>query len=71
MRDDHLYRVLHKDTWIIDIIQSIRKMPLDNLDKNTKRRIVSESQNTFGILLISSNLAMMESWEGACQEKRG
>jgi hypothetical protein len=35
MRDDHLYRVLNKDTWMIDIIREIRKMPLDHLDKNT------------------------------------
>jgi hypothetical protein len=26
--DDHLYRVLDKDTWMIDIIRAIRKMPL-------------------------------------------
>jgi hypothetical protein len=30
MRDDHLYRVLDKDTWMIDIIRAIRKMPLDH-----------------------------------------
>jgi hypothetical protein len=47
MRDDHLYRVLDKDTWMIDIIRAIRKMPLDHLDKNTQRRIVSESQKYF------------------------
>jgi hypothetical protein len=27
MRDDHVYRVLDKDTWMIDIIQAIWKMP--------------------------------------------
>jgi hypothetical protein len=32
MRDDHLYRVLDKDTWMIDIIRAIRTMPLDHLD---------------------------------------
>jgi hypothetical protein len=32
MRDDHLYRVLDKDTWMINIIRAIRKMPLDHLD---------------------------------------
>jgi hypothetical protein len=47
MRDDHLYRVLDKDTWIIDIIQAIRKMPLDHLDKNSQRRIISESNKYF------------------------
>jgi hypothetical protein len=35
MRDDHLYRVLDKDTWMIDTIRAIQKMPLDHLDKNT------------------------------------
>jgi hypothetical protein len=29
MRDDHLCRVLDKDTWMIDIIQAIQKVPLD------------------------------------------
>jgi hypothetical protein len=43
MRDDHLYRVLDKDTWMIDIIRVIRKMPLDHLDRNSQRRIISES----------------------------
>jgi transposase InsO family protein len=33
MRDDHLYRILDKDTWMIDIIRAIQKMPLDHLDK--------------------------------------
>jgi hypothetical protein len=47
MRDDHLYQVLDKDTWMIDIIRAIRKMPLDHLDKNTQRRIVSESRKYF------------------------
>jgi hypothetical protein len=42
MRDDHLYRVLDKDTWMIDIIRAIRKMPLDHLDKNSQRSIISE-----------------------------
>jgi hypothetical protein len=42
-RDDHLYRVLDKDTWMIDIIHAIRKMLLDHLDKNSQMRIISES----------------------------
>jgi hypothetical protein len=47
MRDDHLYRVLDKDTWMIDIIRAILKMPLDHLDKNYQRRIISESRKYF------------------------
>jgi hypothetical protein len=43
MRYDHHYRVLNKDTWMIDIIRAIRKMPLDHLDKNAQRGIISES----------------------------
>jgi hypothetical protein len=35
MRDDHLYRVLDKDTWMVDIIRAIRKMPLDHLHRNS------------------------------------
>jgi hypothetical protein len=47
MRDDHLYRVHDKDTWMIDIIRAIRKMPLDRLDKNSQRRIIFESRKYF------------------------
>jgi hypothetical protein len=47
MRDDHLYRIIDKNTWMIDIIQAIRRMPLDHLDKNTQRRIISESREYF------------------------
>jgi hypothetical protein len=47
MRDDHLYRVLDKDTWMINIIRSIRKVPLDHLDKNAQRRVMSESQKYY------------------------
>jgi hypothetical protein len=32
---------------MIDIIRAIRKMPLDHLDKNTQRRIVSKSRKYF------------------------
>jgi hypothetical protein len=42
MKDDHLYRILDKDTWMIDVIRAIRKMPLDHLDKNTQRSIISQ-----------------------------
>jgi hypothetical protein len=48
MRDDHLYRVLDKDTWMIDIIQAIRRMPLDHLDRNSQRRKV---RSTFGMTI--------------------
>jgi hypothetical protein len=47
MRDDHLYRVLDKDTWMIDIIRAIRKMPLDHLDRNSQKKIISESKKYF------------------------
>jgi hypothetical protein len=38
MRDDHLYRVLDKDTWMIDIIRAIQKMPSIIYTKTLKRR---------------------------------
>jgi hypothetical protein len=47
MIDDHLYRVLDKDTWMIHIIRAIRKMPLDYLDKSSQRRIISKSRKYF------------------------
>jgi hypothetical protein len=61
MKDDHLYRVLDKDTCMIDIIRAIRKMPLDHLDKNSQKKIISESKKYFWDDHTSSNLAMMES----------
>jgi hypothetical protein len=60
MRDDHLYRVLDKDTWMIDIIRAIRKMPLDHLEKNSQKKIIPKVGNTSGMHHTSSNLAMME-----------
>jgi hypothetical protein len=39
--------VLDKDTWMIDIIRAIQKMPLDHLDRNSQRRIISESKKYF------------------------
>jgi hypothetical protein len=47
VRNDHLYRVLDKDIWMIDINRAIRKMPLDHLDKNSQRRIISERRKYF------------------------
>jgi hypothetical protein len=47
MRDDHLYRILYKDTWMINIIRAIRKMSLDHLDKNAQRRVMVESQKYY------------------------
>jgi hypothetical protein len=47
MRDDHFYQILDKDTWMINIIRAIQRMPLDHLDKNTQRRIISESRKYF------------------------
>jgi hypothetical protein len=44
MRDDHRYRILDKDTWMINIIWAVWKMPLDHLDKNAQRRVMVESQ---------------------------
>jgi hypothetical protein len=61
MRGDHLYRGLDKDTWMIDIIRAIRKMPLDHLDKNSQKKIISESKKYLWMHHTSPNLAMMES----------
>jgi hypothetical protein len=46
-RDGHLYRVLDKDTWEINIIRAIRKMPLDHLDKNAQRRGMAKSRKYY------------------------
>jgi hypothetical protein len=44
MRDEHLYRILDKGGWMHDIIRCLRKMPLDHLDKNAKRRVTAKSR---------------------------
>jgi hypothetical protein len=36
MRDDHLYRVLDKDTWIIDIIRAILLAEMHHTSSNLK-----------------------------------
>jgi hypothetical protein len=47
MRDDHLYHILDKDLWMINIIRAIRKKPLDHLDKNAQRRVMDESRKYY------------------------
>jgi hypothetical protein len=47
MRDDHLYHILDKDIWMINIIRAIRKMPLDQLDKNAQRTVMDESRKYY------------------------
>jgi hypothetical protein len=47
MRDDHLHLIIDKDTWMIDIIREIQRMPLHHLDKNTQRRTIFESWKYF------------------------
>jgi hypothetical protein len=47
MRDDHLYRILDKGGWMHDIIKCLRKIPLNHLDKNAKRRVIAESRKFY------------------------
>ena len=47
MTDDHIYRVMDRDKWINDIVRAIKGMSLDHLDKNTKRRVISESKKYY------------------------
>ena len=37
LRDDTLYAVLDKDSWMIDVIRAIRGEPLTHLNYNSKR----------------------------------
>ena len=53
MIDDHLYRILDKDSWMNEIIRAIKGMPLDHLDKNARRRVITERRK---ILLGSTIL---------------
>jgi hypothetical protein len=70
MRDDHLYRDLDKETWMINIIRAIRKMPLDDLDKNAQRRVMAESRKYYWYAPYLFRLERMESCEGAYQGKK-
>jgi hypothetical protein len=47
MRDDYLYRVLERGGWMHDIIRCLRKMPLDYLDKNAKRRVIAKTRKFY------------------------
>ena len=47
MTDDHIYRVMDRDKWINHIMRAIKGMSLDHLDKNTKRRVISESKKYY------------------------
>jgi hypothetical protein len=47
MRDDHLYQILDRGGWMHDIIRCLRKMPLDHLDKNAKRKVIAESRKFY------------------------
>jgi hypothetical protein len=60
MRDDHLYRILDKGGWMHDIIRCLRKMPLDHLDKNAKRRVIVERKKNIGMHHTYIDVEMME-----------
>ena len=47
MRDDHLYRILDKDSWMNKIIRAIKGMPLDHLDKNIRKRVIAERRKYY------------------------
>ena len=47
MRDDHLYRILDKDSWMNEIIRAIKGMPLDHLDKNARKRAITERRKYY------------------------
>jgi hypothetical protein len=58
MKDDHLYRVLDKDTWMIDIIRAIRKMPLDHLDKK-----LSKEDNLRKSKILLGCILLLQTWQ--------
>jgi hypothetical protein len=60
MRDDHLYRILDKGGWMHNIIRCLRKMPLDHLDKNAKRRVIAESRKFYWDAPYLYSVEMME-----------
>jgi hypothetical protein len=58
MKDDHLYRVLDKDTWMIDIIRAIRKKPRDQLDK-----IISKEDNLRKSKILLGCTLLLQTWQ--------
>ena len=47
MGDDTLYIIFGMESWMMNIIRAIRGMPLDHLDKNSKRRIVAQKHKFY------------------------
>ena len=47
MRDDTLYAVLDKDTWMIDVIRAIRGEPMPHLNYNSRRRVLAEARKYY------------------------
>jgi len=47
MRDDTLYAVLDKDTWMRDVIRAIRGEPMPHLNYNSRRRVLAEAKKYY------------------------
>ena len=47
MRDDTLYAVLDKDTWMRDVIRAIRGERMPHLNYNSRRRVLAEGKKYY------------------------
>ncbi|WVZ84538.1 hypothetical protein U9M48_031564 [Paspalum notatum var. saurae] len=47
LRDDTLYAILDKDSWMIDVIRAIRKEPLTHLNYNSKREVLAKAKKFY------------------------
>ncbi|WVZ63711.1 hypothetical protein U9M48_013320 [Paspalum notatum var. saurae] len=47
LRDDILYAVLDKDSWMIEVIRAIKKEPLTHLNYNSKRKVLAEAKKFY------------------------
>ncbi|WVZ80222.1 hypothetical protein U9M48_027715 [Paspalum notatum var. saurae] len=47
LRDDTLYAVLDKDSWMRDVIRAIRGEPLPHLNYSSKRRVLTEAKKYY------------------------
>ena len=47
LRDDTLYAVIDKDSWMLDVIRAIKGEPLTHLNYNSKRKVLAEAKKFY------------------------
>ena len=47
LRDDTLYGILDKDTWMRDVIRALRGEQMPHLDYNSRRKVLAEAKKYY------------------------